>query len=91
MLNGGHYVSYASNPNGNWYCYNDSSCREVTKDSNGSIPALDLGSAYMLFYERKGLNYMPYFPEVCNGMLSKDVDADLDETDIEFKKVCTLS
>lgn len=29
MLNGGHYISYACNPNGNWYCYNDSSCREV--------------------------------------------------------------
>lgn len=29
MLNGGHYISYACNPNGHWYCYNDSSCREV--------------------------------------------------------------
>lgn len=29
LLNGGHYISYACNPNGHWYCYNDSSCREV--------------------------------------------------------------
>lgn len=27
ILGGGHYVSYACNPNGKWYCYNDSSCR----------------------------------------------------------------
>lgn len=33
LLNGGHYISYACNPNGNWYCYNDSSCREVATES----------------------------------------------------------
>ena len=27
ILGGGHYVSYACNPNGKWYCYNDSSCK----------------------------------------------------------------
>lgn len=32
LLNGGHYISYACNPNGNWYCYNDSSCREVATE-----------------------------------------------------------
>lgn len=32
LLSGGHYISYACNPNGNWYCYNDSSCREVLTD-----------------------------------------------------------
>lgn len=37
MLNGGHYISYACNPNGHWYCYNDSSCREVLTEE--SIPA----------------------------------------------------
>ncbi|XP_049824907.1 ubiquitin carboxyl-terminal hydrolase 32 isoform X2 [Aethina tumida] len=36
MLNGGHYISYACNPNGNWYCYNDSSCREVLTDAPDS-------------------------------------------------------
>lgn len=36
MLNGGHYISYTCNPNGNWYCYNDSSCREVLTNSTGN-------------------------------------------------------
>ena len=27
MMNGGHYIAYAKNPNGKWYCYNDSSCK----------------------------------------------------------------
>ncbi|PSN41510.1 hypothetical protein C0J52_07225 [Blattella germanica] len=27
ILGGGHYISYACNPNGKWYCYNDSSCK----------------------------------------------------------------
>lgn len=26
-MGGGHYVTYAKNPNGKWYCYNDSSCK----------------------------------------------------------------
>lgn len=29
ILGGGHYVSYACNPNGKWYCYNDSSCKVI--------------------------------------------------------------
>lgn len=27
MLGGGHYITYAHNPNNRWYCYNDSSCK----------------------------------------------------------------
>lgn len=164
MLNGGHYISYACNPNGHWYCYNDSSCREVLpdpevncnkstlsvnsrtssctpltkrknlrklsagstasedldkkeKDTNtGStetlnssrsnsvssvdklgtnleninekllkespyssrkslnfncpyrdvkVPKIDTSTAYILFYERSGLDYQPYLPKVC--------------------------
>ncbi|XP_074026841.1 ubiquitin specific protease 32 isoform X2 [Leptinotarsa decemlineata] len=34
LMNGGHYISYACNPNGHWYCYNDSSCREIITDSD---------------------------------------------------------
>lgn len=26
-MGGGHYVTYAKNPNDKWYCYNDSSCK----------------------------------------------------------------
>uniref|UniRef100_W4VR89 ubiquitinyl hydrolase 1 n=1 Tax=Corethrella appendiculata TaxID=1370023 RepID=W4VR89_9DIPT len=59
MLNGGHYISYASNPNGLWYCYNDSSCREIQ-----TRPNIDPSTAYLLFYERKNLDYSPYLPKV---------------------------
>lgn len=27
IMGGGHYVTYAKNPNEKWYCYNDSSCK----------------------------------------------------------------
>lgn len=27
IMGGGHYVTYAKNPNNKWYCYNDSSCK----------------------------------------------------------------
>lgn len=46
-MNGGHYISYACNPNGHWYCYNDSSCREVlteTSDNTSSKSTLSLNS-----------------------------------------------
>ncbi|XP_076255455.1 ubiquitin specific protease 32 isoform X3 [Rhynchophorus ferrugineus] len=44
LLNGGHYISYACNPNGNWYCYNDSSCREVMAEPDISKSNLSLSS-----------------------------------------------
>uniref|UniRef100_A0A1A9X121 ubiquitinyl hydrolase 1 n=1 Tax=Glossina brevipalpis TaxID=37001 RepID=A0A1A9X121_9MUSC len=88
MLNGGHYISYAANPNGNWYCYNDSSCREIS-----SQPNIDPSSAYLLFYERKGLDYEPYLPNIegkalPNGGLGI---LDIDETENDLKKMCTIS
>ncbi|XP_059614538.1 ubiquitin carboxyl-terminal hydrolase 32 isoform X2 [Phlebotomus argentipes] len=84
MLNGGHYISYAANPNGSWFCYNDSSCREIPHR-----PQIDPSSAYLLFYERKELDYAPYLPKVSgrsivNGAL--DVD---DES--ELRKMCTIA
>ncbi|XP_050309006.1 ubiquitin carboxyl-terminal hydrolase 32 isoform X2 [Anthonomus grandis grandis] len=49
LLNGGHYISYACNPNGNWYCYNDSSCREVMAEpdpvSRSSLSISSKGSS----------------------------------------------
>lgn len=71
MLNGGHYISYASNPNKTWYCYNDSSCREIPTQQ----PHIDPGSAYLLFYERKGLNYPPYLPKVDDRPLPSGMTA----------------
>ncbi|XP_055715118.1 ubiquitin carboxyl-terminal hydrolase 32-like [Phlebotomus papatasi] len=84
MLNGGHYISYASNPNGSWFCYNDSSCREIPHR-----PQIDPSSAYLLFYERKELDYSPYLPKVSgrqivNGALDVDDESDL-------RKMCTIA
>ncbi|CAG9103751.1 unnamed protein product [Plutella xylostella] len=50
QLSGGHYVAYARNPSGAWLCYNDSSCRELP------APHIDPATAYLLFYERQGLD-----------------------------------
>ncbi|XP_019848743.1 PREDICTED: ubiquitin carboxyl-terminal hydrolase 32-like isoform X2 [Amphimedon queenslandica] len=49
ILGGGHYTSFAKNPNSNWYYYNDSSCKETTEDKVSSE------SPYMLFYEVRDL------------------------------------
>ncbi|XP_058975366.1 ubiquitin carboxyl-terminal hydrolase 32 isoform X3 [Musca domestica] len=88
MLNGGHYVSYAANPNGSWYCYNDSSCREISNPPN-----IDPSSAYLLFYERKGLDYEPYLPNIEGKTLPSGVlgNEDNDETENDLKKMCTIS
>lgn len=56
QMSGGHYVAYARNPSGAWLCYNDSSCRELP----GRSPPIDPASAYLLFYERQGLDYERY-------------------------------
>ncbi|XP_063389066.1 LOW QUALITY PROTEIN: ubiquitin carboxyl-terminal hydrolase 32, partial [Cydia fagiglandana] len=55
QMSGGHYVAYARNPSGTWLCYNDSMCREL-----GPSPPIDPASAYLLFYERQGLDYERY-------------------------------
>lgn len=91
MLNGGHYIAYAANPSGAWYCYNDSSCREVCVGDNTTLqaPRIDTSSAYILFYERHGLDYSPYLPRATGDdpiqHLEDDEDADL------RKQMCTVS
>lgn len=86
MLNGGHYISYASNPNNSWYCYNDSSCREIQQQPN-----VDPGSAYLLFYERQGLNYSPYLPKVDGKSMPNLSALEVDEADSELRKMCVIS
>ncbi|XP_022907068.1 ubiquitin carboxyl-terminal hydrolase 32 isoform X2 [Onthophagus taurus] len=211
LLNGGHYISYACNPNGHWYCYNDSSCREVLTDSNennnndkaqlnystthinprinsplqtplmrrrngsnsslsqistdtlcnnnnnnnnnnndqkltnnlsdennsssethtlvnskinspknspcfqerklmkkifdGSenslnsfkcaytdvkVPKIDTSSAYILFYERSGLDYRPYLPEVASNSPGQAAEVELEESETELRKNCVI-
>lgn len=87
MLNGGHYISYAANPNnGKWYCYNDSSCREIPEQPN-----IDPGSAYLLFYERQGLNYSPYLPKVDDKTMPNGSILEVDDGDGDLRKMCVLS
>ncbi|KAK9874217.1 hypothetical protein WA026_002571 [Henosepilachna vigintioctopunctata] len=208
-LTSGHYISYACNPNGNWYCYNDSSCREVLADpenanriktlqdktgctplsrrrnlhlsekdidsisvksdkitfadadssdectvrltevantvfgsqsnkgtptgsesdlartetaslassymdgsgskpsshgsrssinaykcaySDAKIPKIDTSSAYILFYERSGLDYKPYLPDLIgNGQAHFPQEVELDENESELRKqLCAI-
>lgn len=86
MLNGGHYISYAANPNGMWYCYNDSSCREIPQRPN-----IDPGSAYLLFYERQGLDYSRYLPSVQGKQIPSGILSEMEESDNDLKKMCVIS
>uniref|UniRef100_A0A2M4A0P1 ubiquitinyl hydrolase 1 n=1 Tax=Anopheles triannulatus TaxID=58253 RepID=A0A2M4A0P1_9DIPT len=85
MLNGGHYISYAANPNGSWYCYNDSSCREIP-----TRPKIDPSTAYLLFYERRDLDYGPFLPKVDGKQLPSESLLDADDSDNDLKKMCSL-
>ena len=53
ILGGGHYVTYAKNPNNKWYCYNDSSCKV-----SESLPAVQSTHvAYVVsadYYDKQG-------------------------------------
>lgn len=84
MLNGGHYISYACNANGTWYCYNDSSCREIP-----NRPNIDPSSAYLLFYERQGLDYGPYLPKV-DKTIPNMIPTEMDDQD-DLSKKCVIS
>lgn len=82
ILGGGHYICFACNPNNRWYCYNDSSCKELELDQ------IDANSAYMLFYEREGLDYESYMPDVSGRIPdTKEID---DEFENDFRKMCCV-
>jgi ubiquitin carboxyl-terminal hydrolase 6/32 len=86
-LTGGHYISYALNTNSkSWYCFNDSSCREIPS----AQPNIDPSSAYLLFYERKNLDYLTYLPKIENKQPMLN-DILLEESENDLKKMCLLS
>lgn len=82
ILGGGHYVAYGKNPNNKWYSYNDSMCREVAEEH------IDKNSAYILFYEREGLEYSRFMPELCGK--EPDTSEIDDEFESDLKKMCVI-
>ncbi|XP_068211640.1 ubiquitin carboxyl-terminal hydrolase 32 isoform X1 [Palaemon carinicauda] len=82
IMEGGHYVCYAKNPQGKWICFNDSSCKEVSESQ------IDLNSAYMLFYQREGLSVDKYLPSV-EGKVPYPSELD-EESEAEYKKQCVI-
>ncbi|XP_061723016.1 ubiquitin carboxyl-terminal hydrolase 32 [Cydia pomonella] len=86
QMSGGHYVAYARNPSGTWLCYNDSMCREL-----GPRPPIDPASAYLLFYERQGLDYERYLPDIKGKEpIIKDSET-LDPDENDLRKMCVIS
>lgn len=83
VMEAGHYVSYAKNSLGKWICYNDSSCKEVSETE------LDLESAYLLFYARRGLDADQYLPSV-SGKTPYPLTQLDSEAEAEYKKQCRL-
>lgn len=82
VLGGGHYVSYSRTSSGNWFCHNDSSCKEVPESN------IDKSSAYILLYEREGLSTTDYLPDVTG--LKADTLLLEEELEMDFKKQCSL-
>ncbi|KAM6946311.1 ubiquitin carboxyl-terminal hydrolase 32 [Aplochiton taeniatus] len=83
IMGGGHYVTYAKNPNDKWYCYNDSSCKEVHADE------IDTDSAYILFYEQQDVNYSQFLPKT-DGKKMADTSSMDEDFESDYKKYCVL-
>lgn len=57
------------------------------------VPKIDTSTAYILFYERSGLDYQPYLPnvQVSDGRLQVPTVDDLDDSENELRKqLCSL-
>uniref|UniRef100_A0A3Q3XKY1 Ubiquitin carboxyl-terminal hydrolase 32 n=1 Tax=Mola mola TaxID=94237 RepID=A0A3Q3XKY1_MOLML len=83
IMGGGHYVTYAKNPNKKWYCYNDSSCKEVHSEE------IDTDSAYILFYEQQGVEYSQFLPKI-DGKKMADTSSMDEDFESDYKKYCVL-
>ncbi|XP_034995924.2 ubiquitin carboxyl-terminal hydrolase 32 isoform X2 [Zootoca vivipara] len=83
IMGGGHYVTYAKNPNSKWYCYNDSSCKELHPDE------IDTDSAYILFYEQQGVDYAQFLPKI-DGKNMADTSSMDEDFESDYKKYCVL-
>uniref|UniRef100_A0A8C5CYD7 ubiquitinyl hydrolase 1 n=1 Tax=Gadus morhua TaxID=8049 RepID=A0A8C5CYD7_GADMO len=83
IMGGGHYVTYAKNPNRKWYCYNDSSCKELRSEE------IDADSAYILFYEQQGVDYSQFLPKT-DGKKMADTSSMDEDFESDYKKYCVL-
>nr|XP_054402845.1 ubiquitin carboxyl-terminal hydrolase 6-like [Pongo abelii]XP_054402851.1 ubiquitin carboxyl-terminal hydrolase 6-like [Pongo abelii] len=83
ILSGGHYVTYAKNPNCKWYCYNDSICEECHPDE------IDTDSAYILFYEQQGIDYAQFLPKIDDKKMADTSSMD-EDFESDYKKYCML-
>ncbi|KAJ7995851.1 hypothetical protein DPEC_G00231010 [Dallia pectoralis] len=83
ILGGGHYVTYAKNPNEKWYCYNDSSCKELRSEE------IDTDSAYILFYEQQGVDYSLFRPKT-DGKKMTDTTSMDEDFESDYRKYCVL-
>ncbi|CAK8672621.1 unnamed protein product [Clavelina lepadiformis] len=84
ILGGGHYIAYARNKHNNkWYCYNDSSCKEVSPEN------ISMETAYMLFYQRKGLDYDDFMP-LNDGRTPVDTASMDEDYNSDLKKNCII-
>lgn len=57
------------------------------------VPKIDTSTAYILFYERSGLDYQPYLPKVhdSDGRQQVPTVDDLDDSESELRKqLCSL-
>jgi len=58
--------------------------------SDAKIPKIDTSNAYILFYERSGLNYKPYLPDVVtNGQVVPEVELEDNESELR-KQLCSI-
>nr|XP_056721237.1 ubiquitin carboxyl-terminal hydrolase 32 [Euleptes europaea] len=83
IMGGGHYVTYAKNPNDKWYCYNDSSCKELHPDE------IDTDSAYILFYEQQEVDYAQFLPKI-DGKNMADTSSMDEDFESDYRKYCVL-
>lgn len=59
--------------------------------SDVRIPKIDTSTAYMLFYERSGLDYKPYLPKVVSNGQTNVPEVELEENESELRKqLCSV-
>ena len=80
----GHYIAYGKMSNDKWWCLNDSSCKEINESS------MDKSNAYLLFFEREGLDVDEYLPKFDSATSKPDVGGFDEDFDSDFKKQCVV-